>query len=62
MFSDLARMVDNALTVGVGILTGELPTQKQVAQLIADGLSITAIAVIFNVGEDVIHGIVGQNS
>ena len=54
MFDKLINMVDNALSVGFGLVTGDLPTQRQVATLIADGLSVAAIAVMFGVGEDII--------
>lgn len=55
MFNSIFNMVDNALSVGVGVFTGELPTQKQVARLISDGLSVTLIATMFGVGVDVIE-------
>ena len=58
MFDKLTNMVDNALTVVTGPLLGEMPTQRQVAQLIADGVSVAAIAVMFDVSVDVIEGLI----
>lgn len=60
MFDKLTNMIDNALTVVTAPLFGELPTQRQVALLIADGLSVYAIAEIFGVGADVIEGLIGD--
>ena len=55
MFDKLTNMIDNAITVGGSIMTGELPTQRQVAQLIADGVSVAIIATMFGVGIEVIE-------
>lgn len=43
MFGKLTDMIDNGLSVVGGIFTGELPTQRQVAKLIADGVSIAGL-------------------
>ena len=55
MFDKLTNMIDNALSVGGAIMTGEIPTQRQVARLIADGISVAAIATMFGVGIEVIE-------
>ena len=59
MFDKLTNMIDNALTVVTGTLTGDLPTQREVSQLLADGLSVAAIAVLFDVGVEAIEEIIG---
>lgn len=51
----LVDMIDNALTVGGNLLAGELPSQREVAKLIADGIEIAAIAAFFDVSVDVIQ-------
>jgi hypothetical protein len=58
MFGKLTNMIDNALTVGGSIMTGEMPTQRQVAQLIADGIGVAVIAAMFGVGIEVIEELV----
>ena len=58
MFKILTDMVDNALSVVTGPLFGEIPTQRQVAKLISDGLSVAAIAASFGVAEDVISSMI----
>lgn len=53
MFDFLVDGVDNALSV----FTGDID-QQRVAKLIADGLTVAAVAAIFDVGTDVIEAIV----
>lgn len=54
----LPDIIDNALTVLTGPLFGQVPTQRQVAKLIADGLSVWMIAEAFGVGVDVIEDLI----
>lgn len=61
MFSKLTDMIDNALGVASDIMTGEVPSQRRVAQLLADGISVAAIAALFDVGIDVIEGLIDEN-
>lgn len=58
MFDSLVKMVDNALSVVTGPLFGQIPTQRQVSQLIADGISVVVIASMFGVAEDVISDLI----
>lgn len=44
MFNLLTDVIDNGLGVLGALVDGEIPTQRQVAQLISDGVSIVAIA------------------
>ena len=60
MFSFLTNMIDNALGVAGDILDGETPSRRRVAQLIADGLSVAAIAAIFGVGVEVIEALIDE--
>ena len=55
MFDKLTDMIENALDVGVSIVTLEGLDKRKVAKLIADGLSVWAIASMFGVGVDVIE-------
>ena len=63
MFKFLTDSVENALDVVFSPfdLDGELPTKRQVAKLIADGLTVAAVAHGLGVAEDVITGILEGN-
>lgn len=58
MFKMLTDAIDNTLSVVGGVLTGELPTQRQVAQMISDGMTIAAIAAATGLAVEVIEKIV----
>ena len=58
MFKRLTDAIDNTLSVVGGVLTGELPTQRQVAQMISDGMTIAAIAAATGLAVEVIEKIV----
>lgn len=60
MFSFLTNMIDNALGVASDILDGEVPSRRRVAQLLADGISVAAIAAMFGVGVDVIEALIDE--
>lgn len=60
MFGSLINSIGNALDIASGLLLeGELPTKRQVAQLLEDGIEIAAIAAACDVGVDIIHQIIG---
>ena len=58
MFNFVTDAIDNALSVVGGVMKGDLPTQRQVAQMIADGLSVAAIATATGVAVEVIEKII----
>ena len=60
MFSFLTNMIDNALGVASDILDGEAPSRRRVAQLLADGISVAAIAAMFGVGVDAIEALIDE--
>lgn len=57
MMNFLTDAIDNTLSVVGGVFTGELPTQRQVAQMLSDGVSIAAIAAGAGVAVDAIENI-----
>ncbi len=54
----LTESIENALGIVGTIFEGEAPTKRHVAKLIADGITIAAIASMFGVAEDVIEGLI----
>jgi len=62
MLTFLTDAIDNALSVVGGVCTGELPAQRQVAQMLSDGVSIAAIAAGAGVAIEVIEKIVEGES
>lgn len=64
MFNFIEDAIDNALTVAGGafdLLLGESgPTQKQVAKLIGDGMTVAVIAQGFGVAETVIDKLLSE--
>lgn len=61
MFGFLTNMIDNALGVTGDILNGETPSRRRVAQLLADGISVAAIAALFGVGIDAIEALIDED-
>ena len=57
MFKLLTDAIDNTLSVVGGVLTGELPTQRQVAQMISDGMTIAAVASATGLAVEVVEKI-----
>lgn len=55
MFNFLTDAIDNTLTVVGGVLTGDLPTQRQAAQMISDGMTVAAVASATGLAVDVIE-------
>lgn len=60
MFGVLTDAIENALAVGTGIMTGDLPSKRQVARLIDDGLSVVAVAALFGVGVEVVESLLEE--
>lgn len=58
MFGSLLKPIENALTVGLKLVTLEAPTKREVAQLLSDGVEIAAIASAFGVAESVIMDLI----
>lgn len=62
MFNFLIDSVENVLnvaqkTINYVVDDKPLPTKTEVAKLIADGLTVVAVAQLFDVGEDIIKDI-----
>ena len=57
MFKLLSDAIENAMDVAEDFVDGNLSKEK-VAKLIADGISIAAIAVMFDVSVDAIESII----
>lgn len=58
MFDFITDSIDNALSILGDLAEGETPTRLQVAKLIADGVSVYAIAEATGLTVDVIQGLV----
>ena len=55
MFNFLTDAIENTLTVVGGVLIGDLPTRRQVAQMISDGMTVAAVASATGLAVDVIE-------
>ena len=64
MFKFLTDSVENALDVAHGVIDpfGNPPTKRQVAKLIADGMTVYAAAEAWGVGVDVIEALLEDDS
>lgn len=49
--------IENVLDCADDILDGEMPSKRNVAKLISDGLTVAAVASAYGVAEDVIEKI-----
>lgn len=58
MFDFITDSIKNGLDVLGGLVEGETPTKRQVAQLIADGISIYAIAEATGIAVEVIEDLI----
>lgn len=58
MFDFITDSIENGLDVLGGLVEGETPTKRQVAQLIADGVSVYVIAEATGIAVDVIEGLI----
>ena len=61
MFDLLTESIENGLSILGDLLEGEVPTKRQVAKLIADGVSVYAIAEASGVAVDVIQALVDDD-
>jgi len=61
MFDFLVDSVDNALSAVGNLVEGECPSRHQVAKLIADGVSIAAIAEATGFSMEVIEAILDED-
>lgn len=57
MFDWLTDSVDNALSVADAVMTGEDIKQRQIAKLIADGMTVASAAAIVGVSADVLESL-----
>lgn len=60
MFNFLTDSIENALDVADSLLSLEAPKKRQVAKLIADGLSIYAVSEITGVAVEIIEKLVDE--
>ena len=61
MFDFLTNSIENALDVADGLLFGELPSKRQVAKLVADGVTVAAIASATGFGVEVIEELLAED-
>ena len=57
MFGWFEDAVDNILDVADTVTDFELPSKRQVAKLVDTGLTVASIAAMYDVGTDVIEGL-----
>lgn len=55
MFKFLTDSIDNALSVTGDILDLETPKRREVAKLLADGLTVIAVAELTGVAVDIVE-------
>jgi hypothetical protein len=60
MFSFLTDSIENALDVVGDVMTGEDVNKRQVAKLIADGVSVVALAGALNMTVDAVRSMVEE--
>jgi len=60
MLDFLTDSIENGLDVLGGLVMGETPTKRQVAQLISDGVTVAAIAEATGVAVETIEGLIGE--
>ena len=58
MFDFLTNPIENALGILQGLTYGELPSKRQVAQLVSDGVTIYAISAATGIATDVIESLI----
>lgn len=61
MFNFLTDSIENGLGILGGLISGEMPSKRQVAKLLADGVSVYAIAEATGFAVDVIRELAGDN-
>ena len=60
MFEFLEDSITNILDIADDVLSGETPQKKQIAKLLADGLTVYAVSEITGVTVDLIEKIKGE--
>lgn len=58
IFDAITGVVENGLDILSGLAEGELPTKRQLAKLISDGVSIYAISEATGIAVDILESIV----
>lgn len=64
LFDGVAKSVENAIDVGVGVLTlGEYGNldKKSISKLIADGIEMAVIAEALDISQDVLERILDED-
>lgn len=57
MLDAFTDAVENALTISVNLVEGELPSKRELAQLVSDGITLAAVAEVTGVSLAVLEGI-----
>ncbi|GMR16823.1 MAG: hypothetical protein BMS9Abin31_1210 [Gammaproteobacteria bacterium] len=60
MFGDITDALGTGFDAVAGLLDGEIPTSKQVAELISMGMCITDIASASGVSAEVIQALINE--
>ena len=60
IFDQLTSAIENTLDITCGLLDGEIPSKKQVAKLVSDGVSIYAISEATGLAVEVIESIINE--
>jgi len=61
MFDWLTDSVDNALSVADALMTGEDIKQRQIAKLIADGMTVASAAAIVGMSAEALQRMLESN-
>ena len=60
MFNIITDAIENTLDIANDLIDGELPSMRQVAQLLSNGLTVAAIAQGYGLAEEVIEDIIDE--
>jgi len=61
MFDFIEQGINNVLDITDNLLSeGELPSKKQLSQLISDGLTVAAISSAIGVSEDILENLLKE--
>ena len=60
MFDFITDSIENGLDILDGLVQGEVPSKRQLAKLIADGVSIYAISELSGVAVDVLEKVMDE--
>jgi len=61
LFDVLTDPIENVLDVGTGLLQGDMPSRRQLAELINDGISVAAIANTYGVSVEMVRALIEQD-